>query len=91
MRNNCIFLDGVCVSDAEEILTSWGTALRVFLQVQGFYGPVRLALLIRDMRDPQVTKLRQGVKAFVRGFLQEEDGEVWIEARGIFIKEPAGL
>ncbi|MGB9859846.1 MAG: hypothetical protein ACPLQP_07945 [Moorellaceae bacterium] len=88
---NYVFLEGICLSDPEEVSTTWGTALRCLLQVQGFYGPAEVTVMVRNTQDPEVNGLKKGVRVFVRGFIGEEDGEVWIEVRGIFITGPAGL
>ncbi|MBE3582220.1 MAG: hypothetical protein IMW96_11425 [Thermoanaerobacteraceae bacterium] len=83
-----VFLEGFWVADPEEIMTTWGSALRCILQLQGFYGPVELAVMVWDTTDPQVARIKKGGRAFIRGFINEEDGEVWVEARGIFITWP---
>ena len=87
-----VSLQGVWVSEPEEVMTSWGgPALKCILQVEGFYGPFELTVIVRDTRDPQAAQVKKGARALVKGVLYGEDGEVWVETLGKFITPPAGL
>jgi hypothetical protein len=73
-------------------MTSWGgPALKCTLRIEALYGPLEMAVIVRDTGGPHAAGMKKGARALVKGVLYGEDGEVWVETLRKFITPPAGL
>lgn len=87
-----VSLQGVWVSEPEEVMTSWGgPALKCTLRIEALYGPLEMAVIVRNTGESHAAGINKGARALVKGFLCGEDGEVWVETVGKFITPSAGL